>query len=39
VAAHLTPSFEEDAVFAYQDPEPDQDAESVSEETPKKSTE
>jgi hypothetical protein len=39
LAAHLTPSFEEDAVFAYQDPEPDQDAESASEEAPKKSTE
>jgi len=34
LAAHLTPSFEEDAVFAYQDPEPDQEAESVSEEAP-----
>jgi anti-sigma factor RsiW len=34
VAAHLTPSFEEDAVFAYQDPEPDQDVESANEEVP-----
>jgi hypothetical protein len=31
-----TPSVEEDAVFAYQDPEPDQTAELVGEETPEK---
>ena len=36
LAARITPSFEEDAVFAYQNPEPDQAAESVSEEAPEK---
>ena len=36
LAARVTPSFEEDAVFAYQDPDPDQNAELVSEETPEK---
>lgn len=35
LAARITPSFEEDAVFAYQNPEPDPAAESVSE-TPEK---
>ena len=35
LAARITPSFEEDAVFAYQDPEPDQNAELV-EEIPEK---
>jgi hypothetical protein len=29
LASRITPSFEEDAVFAYQDPEPVQNAESV----------
>ena len=33
LAARITPSFEEDVVFAYQDPEPVQHAEPVSEET------
>jgi hypothetical protein len=33
LAARITPSFEEDAVFAYQEPEPDQKAESVVKET------
>ncbi len=33
LAARITPSFEEDAVFAYQDPEHDQNAELVGEET------
>jgi hypothetical protein len=36
LAAGFTPSVEEDAVFAYQDPDPDQTTESVGEETPKK---
>ena len=36
LAARITPSFEEDVVFAYQDPEPDQNGESVSEEIPEK---
>lgn len=36
LAARVTPSFEEDAVFAYQNPEPDQNEELVSEETPEK---
>jgi hypothetical protein len=36
LAAGLAPSVEEDAVFAYQDPEPDQTAELVGEETPEK---
>ena len=36
LAARVTPSFEEDAVFAYQDPDPDQNAEPVSEETAEK---
>ena len=35
LASRITPSFEEDAVFAYQDPEPDQNAELV-EEIPEK---
>lgn len=39
LAARITPSFEEDAVFAYQNPEPDQAAESVSEEAPEKPAE
>ena len=39
LAARVTPSFEEDAVFAYQNPEPDQAAESVSEEAPEKPAE
>src|SRR5258708_30644789 len=33
LASRITPSFEEDAVFAYQDPELDQNAELVGEET------
>ena len=36
LAAGLTPSPEEDAVFAYQNPEPDQNADAVSEVKPKK---
>ena len=36
LAARVTPSFEEDAVFAYQNPEPDEKAELVTEETPEK---
>ena len=36
LAAGLTPSVEEDAVFAYHDPEPDQTAELVGEEKPEK---
>ena len=36
LAARVTPSFEEDVVFAYQDPEPDQNAELVGKETPEK---
>ncbi|SRR6266404_1632360 len=36
LAAGFTPSLEEDAVFAYQNPEPDQTAESFGEETPAK---
>jgi len=36
LAAGLTSSLEEDAVFAYQNPEPDQTAELVGEETPEK---
>ena len=36
LAARVTPSFEEDVVFAYQDPEPDQNGELVGEETPEK---
>jgi hypothetical protein len=36
LAARVTPSFEEDVVFAYQNPEPDQDADSVGEGTPEK---
>jgi hypothetical protein len=32
LAARITPSFEEDAVFAYQNPEPDQAAETVNEQ-------
>ncbi len=32
LAAGLTPSLEEDAVFAYQNPEPDQTPESVGED-------
>jgi hypothetical protein len=36
LAARITPSFEEDAVFAYQNPEPDPAAESVTE-APEKS--
>jgi hypothetical protein len=37
LAAGFTPSLEEDAVFAYQEPGPDQNAESVVEETLEKS--
>src|ERR1700686_4405223 len=39
LASSLTPSFEEDAVFAYQDPvaEPDQGTEVVTESKPEKS--
>ena len=37
LAARITPSFEEDAVFAYQNPEPDQAVESGTE-APEKST-
>jgi hypothetical protein len=37
VAAGFTPSVEEDAVFAYQEPEPPQKGESVGEEPPGKS--
>jgi hypothetical protein len=37
LAARITPSFEEDAVFAYQNPEPDRDVESGTE-APEKST-
>jgi hypothetical protein len=36
LAARVAPSFEEDTVFAYQNPEPDQNAEVVGEETPQK---
>jgi hypothetical protein len=36
LAAGFTPALEEDAVFAYQNPEPDQTAESVGEETSEK---
>jgi hypothetical protein len=36
LAAGFTPSLEEDAVFAYQDPEPDRNAESVGQEPPEK---
>ena len=36
LAAGFTPSLEEDAVFAYQNPEPDDNPESVGEETPEK---
>ena len=36
LAAGFTPSVEEDAVFAYQDPEPNQTPESVRDETPEK---
>jgi hypothetical protein len=36
LAARITPSFEEDVVFAYQDPEHDRNAELVSDETPEK---
>lgn len=36
LAAGFTPSVEEDAVFAYHDPDPDQTAELVGEETPEK---
>jgi len=36
LASRITPSFEEDVVFAYQDPEPDQRPESVGEEKPEK---
>ena len=35
LASRITPSFEEDAVFAYQDPEPDQNAESIGETSEK----
>jgi hypothetical protein len=37
LAAGLTPSLEEDAVFAYQEPEPAQNGELVGEEPPGKS--
>ena len=37
LSSSLTPSFEEDAVFAYQEPEPAQDTESVTESKPEKS--
>jgi hypothetical protein len=36
LASRLTPSFEEDVVFAYQDPEPADNAELVGEEIPEK---
>jgi hypothetical protein len=36
LAAGFTPSVEEDAVFAYQNPEPEQTPEAVDEETPEK---
>ena len=36
LASRITPSFEEDVVFAYQDPEPDQKAKLAGEETPEK---
>ena len=36
MAAGLTPSLEEDAVFAYQNPEPDQPPESAGEDIPDK---
>ncbi len=36
LAAGFTPSVEEDAVFAYQDPDADQTAESVGDEKPEK---
>jgi len=36
LASRITPSFEEDVVFAYQDPESDQRPESVGEEKPEK---
>lgn len=36
LAARITPSFEEDAVFAYQNPEPDKDPEAVDEALPAK---
>jgi len=36
LASRLVPSFEEDAVFAYQNPEPDENADLVTEETPEK---
>ena len=36
LAARVTPSFEEDVVFAYQDPEHDQNGELVGKEAPEK---
>jgi len=36
LAARVTPSFEEDVVFAYPEPEHDQDGELVGKETPEK---
>ena len=36
LASRITPSFEEDAVFAYQDPETDQNSKLVGEGTPEK---
>jgi hypothetical protein len=36
LAANFTPSVEEDAVFAYQEPEPNQNTESVGEKPPEK---
>ena len=37
LASRLAPSFEEDAVFAYQDPSADQSTEVVTESKPEKS--
>ena len=39
LAGGFTPSLEEDTVFAYQNPEPEQTPESVGEETPEKPNE
>lgn len=36
LAARITPSFEEDVVFAYQNPEPDEDPEAVDDKLPAK---
>jgi hypothetical protein len=37
LAARITPSSEEDVVFAYQNPDPDHDVESVTEASPEES--